>query len=208
MQELIQDYHKNQGSPRCAQKIELMKAYDSIKWGFLFEVLKTMEFPPQFLKWTKACVSTAMFSISINGELVDYFPGKRGLRQGDPLFPTYSFYLWRIFLPSCRKESVKVYFLIILGAGPHISHLIFADVFFIMCGADPLSFQIINGMLQDFHSMCGLKPNLQKSCVHFAGASAEIKGVLQHILAIPDGMLPVQYLGVPHITTRLHALDC
>lgn len=77
-----------------------------------------------------------------------------------------------------------------------------------MSGADSLSFQIINDMLQDFYAMSGLQPNLQKSSVFFAGVFESAKQEFFQILAIPEGVLPVRYLGVPLITTRLHATDC
>jgi hypothetical protein len=32
-------------------------------------------------------VSSTSFSVQVNGELFGFFKGKRGLRQGDPIFP-------------------------------------------------------------------------------------------------------------------------
>lgn len=78
MQELVKDYHKDQGSPRCAMKLDLMKAYDSVSWQFLFEAMAAMHFPEVFIQWTKQCV------IVINGELQGYFAGARGLRHSLP----------------------------------------------------------------------------------------------------------------------------
>ncbi|XP_058215475.1 uncharacterized protein LOC131326638 [Rhododendron vialii] len=209
MQELVKDYHKDQGAPRCALKLDLMKAYDSVAWDFLFEVMEVMAFPCQFISWVKQCVSTAMFSIVINRELVGYFPRKRGLRQGDPLSP-YLFLLvmegfssmlqQRIdarcfsFHPRCRELQ--------------LSHIIFADDLFILSGADSQSFQLVSDLLLDFYSVSGLKPNLQKSSVFLAGVNDVTKQILSQILAVPEGVLPVRYLGVPLITTRLHAIDC
>lgn len=89
-----------------------------------------------------------------------------------------------------------------------LSHVIFADDLFILCGADRSSFQLVNDVLADFLKFSGLRPNLQKSSVYFSGVSDLDKAALFDVLAIPAGVLPVRYLGVPLITTRLHALDC
>jgi len=34
-QEIVSDYHKNNGKPRCTLKIDLMKPYDSVSWDFI-----------------------------------------------------------------------------------------------------------------------------------------------------------------------------
>jgi hypothetical protein len=86
-QELLRNYHRDKGSPRCALKVDLMKAFDTVRWDFLLSVLNTVGFPDIVIRWIKECITTPRFSISINGELNGFFAGGRGLRQGDPLSP-------------------------------------------------------------------------------------------------------------------------
>lgn len=39
-QELFRNYHRDKGSPRCAIKVDLKKAYDTVQWDFINNVLK------------------------------------------------------------------------------------------------------------------------------------------------------------------------
>ncbi|XP_039000831.1 uncharacterized protein LOC120126825 [Hibiscus syriacus] len=55
--------------------------------GFISSILKAINLPPKFTTWTETCFTEARYFISLNGSLVGYFKGERGLRQCDPLSP-------------------------------------------------------------------------------------------------------------------------
>lgn len=84
--EIVKDYHKEEISPRCAMMIDISKAFDYVQWSFLLNTLRAMGMPEKFILWIALCVTTASFSIQVNGELAGYFQSRRGLRQGCSLF--------------------------------------------------------------------------------------------------------------------------
>ena len=71
-------------------KLDIEKTYDGISWEFLYQVLSRMGFGSRWMSWMKWCISTASFSVLINGSPAGFFPSSRGLRQGDPLSPISS----------------------------------------------------------------------------------------------------------------------
>lgn len=83
----MRNYHKSSLSPRCTFKIDLKKAFDSVHWNYLENLLIAVQFPSQFVQWIYNCISSAHFSVNINGSLCGWFPGKKGIRQGDRLSP-------------------------------------------------------------------------------------------------------------------------
>jgi len=76
-QELMKGYHKSTGPARCAMNVDLMKAYDSVRWYFVNATLIKMGFPQTVTDWIMVCVTSCQFSININGELAGYFQGGR-----------------------------------------------------------------------------------------------------------------------------------
>lgn len=84
-QELFRNYHRLSGPARYALKIDIRKAFDTVDWGFILDLLSLLQFPPIFINWIKGCITMPMFSVKVNGSLAGYFKGARGLRQGVPL---------------------------------------------------------------------------------------------------------------------------
>lgn len=86
-QELIRGYRRKRTEHRCMIMVDLRKAYDTVDWNFLYEVLHGLGFPTEFIGWIKACISSATLSVLVNGALHGFFPSKCELRQGDPMSP-------------------------------------------------------------------------------------------------------------------------
>ncbi|XP_041001624.1 uncharacterized protein LOC121247322 [Juglans microcarpa x Juglans regia] len=69
--------------------VDMAKAYDRVDWGFLILVLRS--------PW---------YSVMMNGTVKGFFPGGRGLRQGDPLSP-YLFIIQQEVLSRLIHRSVR-----------------------------------------------------------------------------------------------------
>lgn len=68
-------------------KIDFEKAFDSISWPFLDEVMMQMNFGSKWRRWIRSCLDSASVSILINGSPSNEFCLEKGVRQGDPLAP-------------------------------------------------------------------------------------------------------------------------
>lgn len=86
-QDLVRGYSRKGVSPRCIMKIDLHKAFDSVRWQFLKELMTHMKFPPQFVSWVMECITSVTYRVHVNGQIGEVFKGGRGLKQGDPLSP-------------------------------------------------------------------------------------------------------------------------
>ncbi|XP_071714513.1 uncharacterized protein [Rutidosis leptorrhynchoides] len=209
-QELMRNYHLSKGTPRCAFKVDIQKAYDTVSWSFLESILFRFGFHRVMVRWIMKCVTSVSFSLNINGELHGYFKGNRGLRQGDPMSP-YLFTLVMEVLsmllvrnardcndfryhPKCEDQE--------------IINLCFADDLFMFSHADLYSIDVISRALDEFKACLGLVPSMPKSIAYFSNVSNALKSHILAMLPFEEGSLPVKYLGVPLVSTQLHYRDC
>lgn len=208
MQELIRGYNKKRSSPRCIIKIDLRKAFDSISWDFLKEVLEGLLFPEVFVRWVMECVSSPSYSISINGNVHGFFKGKRGLRQGDPLSP-FLFILCLEYLSrliQMRTDNSEFNYHPKCGA-LKITHLAFADDLMLMARGDSISIGILLDCLRDFGLCSGLHLNISKSNIYMAGLGVSCAEDILSTTHLPLGTLPFRYLGIPMAAAALKAMD-
>nr|GEW16435.1 RNA-directed DNA polymerase, eukaryota [Tanacetum cinerariifolium] len=109
-------------------KVDFAKAYDSVRWDFLLDVLQAFGFEPNWCKWIRGTFSNAMASILVNGSPSSEFQFYSGLKQRDPLSP----YLFILIMESLhfsfsRVVNEGIFKGISLNGKSSISHLFYAD---------------------------------------------------------------------------------
>jgi hypothetical protein len=89
------------------------------------------------------------------------------------------------------------------AAGPHITHLLFADDSIVFLEASAQSMQTLKRVLHDYEVSSGQKVNLQKSSIFFGlGCNVDLKGELKQSIGIECEALSECYLGLPTVVGR------
>nr|GFA77415.1 hypothetical protein [Tanacetum cinerariifolium] len=194
----MHNYHLDRGVPRCAFKVGIQKAYDTVDWDFLKLVLTCFGFYDRIVAWIMECVTTTSFSININGSLHGYFKGKRGLRQGDPLSPYLLTMVMEVLTLIIKRRVCEsdLFSYHSYCAKLDLVNLCFADDLFLFAYGDTNLARIIMEALNEFKLVSELVSSLPKSTAYFWNVLNHTKLAILQILPFDEGHLPVKYLGV------------
>ena len=169
-QDIVKQHGRKHYPPSILLKIDLRKAYDTLEWDFIKDMLISLNFPSHIINIVMTCISTAEFSFILNGSPMPLFKSKRGIRQGDPMSPLIFVicmeYLSRLlkvardhvnfrFHPRCNRFK--------------LNHLCFADDLMIFFRGDFASVRILLDKLEFFAKSSGLVANSSKSDMYLAG---------------------------------------
>ncbi|KAL0421046.1 UNVERIFIED_CONTAM: putative mitochondrial protein [Sesamum latifolium] len=154
------------------------------------------------------CVSTFSFSVALNGSLHGFFPGKKGLRQGDPMSPALFLLCMEYFSRLIKRNTSNSEF----NFHPKceklkITHLLFVDDLMLFSRGDLPSVHILMECLREFRDVSGLDVNASKSSIFTAGiVNYELDGILART-EFTRGEMPMRYLGIPLAAQRLLVSD-
>ncbi|GJW52717.1 RNA-directed DNA polymerase, eukaryota, reverse transcriptase zinc-binding domain protein [Tanacetum coccineum] len=177
-------------------KVDFEKAYDSVRWDYLGDVLKKFSFGERWCGWIQSCLRFSQGLVIINGSHTEEFQFYKGLKQGDPLSP----FLFILVMESLHISFQSVvdagmFKVIDIGSSLHLSHLFYADdVFFVGQWSDSNINTIVN-VLECFYRASGLHINMNKS--KLLGISVDRDKVDQAATKIGCVTLrtPFSYLG-------------
>ncbi|XP_062119263.1 uncharacterized protein LOC133833014 [Humulus lupulus] len=208
-QDLIKNYGRATTSSRCAIKIDLRKAYDSVDWGFIENLLKALKFPMKFIGWIMACVRNTSYFLLMNGRIQGKFKGGKGLRQGDPMSPLLFViimeYLTRSLQQAAQNSPFRYH---PMCKGLKLINLCFADDLLLFCKGSLAAIRVVKEVLDSFATATGLTINSDKSLVFFGGVSITDRTIIAHELNLTEGLFPLTYLGVPMRPTKWRHEDC
>ena len=167
----IVDFLKKEKQKGVIVKVDYEKAYDSVDWDFLVYMLRRLGFKDKWIKWIKACLTSATISVLVNGSLTKEFRLRRGLRQGDPLAP-FLFLIATEGLAGLVKETSRIGVLEGVRVGYNcvdVKLLQFADDTLFFCQPNFQCIMTIKAVLRCFEISSGLKFNFHKSHISAIG---------------------------------------
>ncbi|XP_071738800.1 uncharacterized protein [Rutidosis leptorrhynchoides] len=190
-------------------KADFEKAFDNVRWKYLFDIMGRMGFGIKWRKWIDSCLRSASISVLVNGSPTREFNLQKGIRQGDPLSP-YLFIIASEGLNILVNIAVRDGLVRGVGIGDNrirISHLQFADDTIFFGEWNNRNVSNVHKTLACFEKVSGLKINMSKSLLYGIGIpQADIVSMALKF-GCEIGKMPFTYLGMP-IGQKSHKKMC
>ena len=198
LHETIHELHRKKLSG-VILKLDFEKAYDKVRWPFLYQTLRMKGFSSKWISWIKTFISGGSVAVNVNDDIGDFFQTKKGLRQGDPLSPLLFNIMedmLQVFISRAKTDEQVV------GMIPHLvdgglSILQYADDTILFMDHDPDKACNMKLLLFAFEQASCLKINFHKSEVFCLGAAQEKLELYTELFRCKPGNLPINYLGIP-----------
>ena len=142
--------------------VDFEKAFDSLSWKYIHEILPKFNLGPNFIKWISMFQNDSQSRVILNGHLSTPFKLKRGCRQGDPISP-YIFILCSEMLALAFKNEPNFEGIKVLHKDHRLSQ--YADDTSIFMKASSANLNMSLKILNWFYSKSGLKINVSKTKV-------------------------------------------
>ena len=156
----IIDWLNNNRKTALMLLADFEKAFDTINWQYMHEVLEKYGFSVGLRKWIQVLYRDAKSCVINNGHFSTFFQLQRGCRQGDPLSP-YLFILAIEPLGQDIKNDKNIKG-VTIGSTEHILGQYADDTFFVLDGS-PKTLKNLLTTLKLFEKASGLRLNVSKT---------------------------------------------
>jgi mannosylglycoprotein endo-beta-mannosidase len=206
VQNAAQFFHKTK-KPSILLKLDLAKAFDSVSWTYLLDMLKARGFGNRWREWIAMILASSTSQVLINGIASEFVIHRRGLRQGDPLSP-FLFILAMDPLQRILDLATNAGALSKLpGRRAVIRASLYADDVAIFINPSRRDATTIKYVLALFADVTGLSTNLSKSsALPIRCGGLNLEDILQP-LNITVKSFPCKYLGMPLSLQQLRKGD-
>ena len=164
----IIDYANFKNIPGVVLLIDFQKAFDSLYWSFIFAILRNFGFGDFFINLIRIIYKQPKCCIINNNFLSSYFEIKRGVRQGDPLSPTF-FILCIEYMALLLRQCRLYKSLVVEKHGFKVS--LFADDTVVYLNSNLYQFKHVFDILNVFSDQSGCQVNMNKSNAFYIGLS-------------------------------------
>uniref|UniRef100_J3NA39 CCHC-type domain-containing protein n=1 Tax=Oryza brachyantha TaxID=4533 RepID=J3NA39_ORYBR len=191
--------------PTILLKLDISRAFDSVSWQFLINMLRFRGFGPRWCTWVCTLLATSSATVCMNGFECDPIIPAKGLRQGDPLSPMLFVMVMDSLQALVRRATQHRLLSRIEGVASAIS--LYADDAVIFFRPTELEAYGLKAILDLFGSATGLWVNFTKSAITTIQCSQKEAELVQNILQCRVEAFPITYLGLPLSLRKLTKPD-
>ena len=189
----LMNYTERKNIDGLLMLIDFEKAFDSISWKFLYQVLKNFGFGPDFIRWIELFNSNIKATVLQAGFLSEFINIERGCKQGDPIAP-YLFIICAQILCTLinKNKAIKG---VQVGSEEYKITQFADDTTIILDGSERFLLSALN-TIEIFGTASGLKMNTSKTKLIWIGRKKFSKEKINTNCKLEWGATDFSFLGI------------
>jgi mannosylglycoprotein endo-beta-mannosidase len=203
---LTRRFHRTK-TPTLLLKLDISKAFDSVRWDCLLSLMQHRGFPTRWQNWITALLSSSTSRVMLNGSPLLPIQHGRGMHQGDPLSPLLFILAIEPLNQLLQVATDRGLLTKLNGRAARFRISMYADDVVVFLKPSVTDATNLRDLLLNFGQVTGLQTNLQKTTVSTISCDNIDLEVILAALPIARAHFPRKYLRLPLSPYRLRKLD-